>query len=158
MRILVIDYRKCTGCRVCEAVCSLVNEGEFDPSRSRIKVVRNWKNGYTLNVPTVCNQCEKAYCERLCPVGAIRREGVVIRVNGEDCIGCRICQMACPVGGITVDPTKGVAVKCELCLEREGPACARYCYAGAIKAVPAELARSFLAWERMEKAIEEYSR
>jgi len=35
-KVLVIDYHKCTGCRLCELVCSVVNEGVSNPARSRI--------------------------------------------------------------------------------------------------------------------------
>jgi len=39
---LHIDPGKCTGCLQCEAACSLENEGLFNPSKSRIKVLSVW--------------------------------------------------------------------------------------------------------------------
>ena len=38
MGILVIAPEKCSNCRSCELVCSLVHEGEFNPARSRVRV------------------------------------------------------------------------------------------------------------------------
>jgi Fe-S-cluster-containing hydrogenase component 2 len=31
MQRIVLDPAKCCGCRVCEGICSLVNEGEANP-------------------------------------------------------------------------------------------------------------------------------
>jgi len=34
-KILMIDYQKCTGCRLCELVCSVMHDGVSNPARSR---------------------------------------------------------------------------------------------------------------------------
>ena len=34
----IVDYEKCTGCRICEIVCSTKNEGAVSYERSRIRV------------------------------------------------------------------------------------------------------------------------
>jgi len=39
-KVLMIDYEKCTGCRLCELVCSVMHDGVSNPARSRIKVMR----------------------------------------------------------------------------------------------------------------------
>ena len=36
-RILKVEYQKCTGCRLCELVCSVTHDGISNPSRSRVK-------------------------------------------------------------------------------------------------------------------------
>ncbi|MBW1659925.1 MAG: 4Fe-4S binding protein, partial [Deltaproteobacteria bacterium] len=36
-KILVIDPEKCTGCRLCEQVCSVKHERVVNPYRARIK-------------------------------------------------------------------------------------------------------------------------
>ena len=38
LKALVIDGGKCTGCKQCEMACSYENEGEFNVSKSRIRV------------------------------------------------------------------------------------------------------------------------
>jgi len=137
-KVLVIDVEKCTGCRLCEAVCSTVNEGVSNPARSRVKVVRFEWDG--LQVPTVCQQCEDAACVAVCPVKALTRDEALgcVRVNYELCIGCRVCMMACPFGAMSFDPVNNRVIKCELC---DGdPACVRFCEPGAIQYVDTSMA------------------
>jgi Fe-S-cluster-containing hydrogenase component 2 len=72
-------------------------------------------------------------CQDVCPTGAISRDSntSAIVVDETKCIGCRMCIMACPFGGISLHPEKHVVIKCDLC---EGdPACVKYCPIGAIK-------------------------
>ena len=40
-KVLITDLDKCTGCRVCELVCSMVNKSEINPRKSHIKVMKN---------------------------------------------------------------------------------------------------------------------
>ena len=40
-KVLIADGDKCTGCRVCELVCSMVRSGEYNPRKSCIRVLRN---------------------------------------------------------------------------------------------------------------------
>jgi len=39
-KVLMIDYEKCTGCRICEMACSAKHEGAINPFQSRIKIVK----------------------------------------------------------------------------------------------------------------------
>lgn len=136
MKVLNVDIEKCTGCRTCEAVCSLKNTNRVQPSRSRIKVIRYEKRGeYHNYIPMVCQQCSIALCMDVCPTNAISRDAALgaMLVDDKACVGCRICNMACPVGGISIDPVSNVAFKCELC---EGdPECVKYCDIGALSYV-----------------------
>ena len=43
---IVLHPTKCVGCRVCEGICSLVNEGESNPVNRRIKVVAPSRTSY----------------------------------------------------------------------------------------------------------------
>ena len=56
---IVLDVDKCDGCRTCEAICSLVNEGEFNPVKSRIKIVRTISSEILHSMPVFCLQCVK---------------------------------------------------------------------------------------------------
>ena len=51
-----------------------------------------------------------------------------VHVDHEKCVGCWMCIMVCPFGAIqrgTVE--KKVASKCDLCVDREIPACVENC-------------------------------
>jgi Fe-S-cluster-containing hydrogenase component 2 len=55
-KMLIVDHEKCTGCRLCELVCSVFHTGASNPSRSRIRVIK-WENvGFYL--PMTCQNCE----------------------------------------------------------------------------------------------------
>ncbi len=137
VKVLQVDMEKCTGCRTCEAVCSLRNTGRADPARSRIKVIRYEKRGeYHNYIPMVCQQCSTPLCMEACPTNAISRDlgtGALL-VDEKACVGCRVCNMVCPVGGVSVDPVTEVASKCDLC--GGDPECVKYCDAEAIRYVP----------------------
>ena len=87
-------------------------------------------------VPKLCNQCEKAPCVQVCPVGATYQtaDGVVL-VDRKWCIGCGYCIMACPYGMRFFHPLYHVAEKCNFCYHRINkgmkPACVLACPAGA---------------------------
>ena len=155
MQRIVLDPTKCDGCRVCEAVCSLVNEGESNPVKSRIKVVRTVEKQILYSIPVFCLQCEEAYCSAVCPAHAINRNdaGALI-VDEEKCIGCKLCEMACPVGAITVNPDKHVALKCTLCASVGEPQCVKYCYPQALQLLPAERVGIARARSKAEKFLE----
>jgi Fe-S-cluster-containing hydrogenase component 2 len=50
-KILMIDVKKCTGCRICELVCSLSHDGECNPLKSRIRVFNIEEEG--IDMPCV---------------------------------------------------------------------------------------------------------
>jgi len=155
MKRIVWDMAKCTGCRVCEAVCSLVKEGEFNPVKARGKVVRTVENSILYSVRVTCLQCEEPNCMAVCPTGAITvNDGGVKIVNEEKCIGCKMCEMACPVGAIAVNAEKGVSLKCDLCDGLEEPQCVKYCYTEALQYLPDERVGITLARAKSEKFLE----
>lgn len=130
-KVLVIDYRKCTGCRLCELVCSVVNEGVSNPARSRIRVMKWEAEG--LYVPMSCQQCTDAPCLNACPVNALKKDEVLsrIRVDYDLCIGCRTCVSVCPFGAMNFDVIDRKVFKCQLC---EGaPQCVRFCEVKALE-------------------------
>jgi Fe-S-cluster-containing dehydrogenase component len=134
--ILAIDFGKCTGCRNCELACSARNAGTFNPSQSRIHILKDEMQNLIL--PIVCLQCENPLCEEACPNGAIvRNQHGILTVDSGICIGCQNCVISCIYGGIAIDPITHKAIKCDLC---EGdPACVGACVYGAISLVSAEL-------------------
>jgi len=134
-KVLMIDYEKCTGCRLCELVCSVKHEGVSNPARSRIKIVKwEWEGRY---VPMSCQQCESAPCLAVCPVKAITRNGGVgrVEVDYDTCIGCRMCVAICPFGAMGFDTLAKKVIKCDFC---DGdPQCARFCETKAVQYIDA---------------------
>jgi anaerobic carbon-monoxide dehydrogenase iron sulfur subunit len=130
-KILVIDTEKCTGCRKCELVCSVHHTGTYDPTRSRIKILK-WEHvGYYL--PLSCQNCDYASCVEVCPSGACRKDPNlgVATINKKVCIGCKSCVLACPFGVPIFDHVDGISVKCDYC--GGNPQCVAACEAGAIR-------------------------
>ena len=130
-KVLAVDYEKCTGCRNCETACSVFHVQACNPAKSAVRIVK-WV-GKGLNVPVVCQQCEDPACANICPVQAISRDadtGAMI-VDGDLCVGCRMCMVACPFGAVTLDRDRRQAIKCDLCGGVE-PWCVRFCEPGAL--------------------------
>jgi carbon-monoxide dehydrogenase iron sulfur subunit len=136
--ILTVDVEKCTGCRTCEIVCSLKNYGECNPSRARISVVRDERDGLISTIPVVCQQCVEPLCLQLCPAQALTRnaETNAVVVSADKCIGCRTCVQVCPYGAPFVDPRSGVSQKCDLCGGQ--PTCSTWCPNDALQFVSAD--------------------
>jgi molybdopterin-containing oxidoreductase family iron-sulfur binding subunit len=108
-------------------------------------------------IPTLCNHCDDAPCEKVCPTGATyTRDDGIVMVDDEKCIGCNSCAVACPYdqrsvmskelfdkglfgeGELTpfeeqgyVRFTPGTVTKCDFCSERVDagldPACVVTC-------------------------------
>lgn len=139
-------------------------------------------------VPVQCQQCEKPPCVKACPVRATFRDsnGVVV-IDYNWCIGCRMCQLACPYGARRfnwgepnlppeeMNPKthyfgnrprmRGVMEKCTFCVQRtrEGrnPACLEACPVGARKfgnlLDPESDVRKILATKKVFRFKEEMS-
>lgn len=157
-KILLLNPEKCAGCRTCEAACSFQHEKEFNPAKSRIRIVR-WEHA-GLDVPSLCQQCDYAPCETVCPVKAILRdkETEAIVIDYDLCIGCKICMMTCPFGAISIDPDNRKLIKCDLCGGK--PACAEFCPTGTITyttATNSNLRKRRLALQKMEQLLNKTS-
>ena len=129
----IIDPLKCTGCKTCEVVCSLYHHNEVNPSRSRIKIAKWEDKG--IDVPVVCQHCEIPLCMENCPTGALYRneEDGFVSYRKDLCIGCKLCLLVCPCGGINLCDD-GSILKCDLC--GGDPNCAKFCIPKAIEFIP----------------------
>ncbi|PDM26105.1 4Fe-4S ferredoxin [Candidatus Bathyarchaeota archaeon B24-2] len=129
-RIMVVDPGKCTGCRLCELICSFYHYKEFNPLRSRIRVIKFEEKGF--DFPVVCQSCEDAPCIRVCPVSAIKKDAKTggVYVDEELCIGCKLCMIVCPIGAISLDPHSRKIMICDLC--GGDPKCVEFCETKAL--------------------------
>ena len=155
-KVLMINYQKCTGCRLCELVCSVMHHGVSIPARSRIKVMKWESEG--LYIPISCQQCEDAPCINVCPVKALSRDEDIgfVKVDYEVCIGCRSCVAVCPFGAMNYNIIDKKVFKCDLCGGK--PECVRFCEEKAVDYVAADRLSIFKkkdAAERLSAAQKE---
>jgi len=131
-RILICDLKKCTGCRICEYVCSFEKEKNFDLTKSRIKVIRR---DPILVGAFACSLCNDATCIKACPTGALTKlENGGIVLDGEKCVRCGWCIYACDIGVIFYDSDKHIPIICDLCGGQ--PKCVEFCPEEALKYEP----------------------
>ncbi|MCW3489063.1 4Fe-4S dicluster domain-containing protein [Dethiobacter alkaliphilus] len=126
---IITDFDLCTGCALCQLECSMQTEGGYNPRLAKLKLHQGPKGLFT--EPVVCNQCQNAYCEKVCPADAFERDnkwGIPL-INKEKCIGCALCMSYCPREVIVLLNKK--AAKCNLC--DGNPACVKRCPTGALK-------------------------
>lgn len=103
---MVIDLKKCVGCRACTVACKAENH---TPPGVAYNVVMEEELGEYPNVTRrfisrPCMQCEKSSCTLVCPTGATyHREDGIVAVDYDKCIGCRYCIAACPYGARSFD-------------------------------------------------------
>lgn len=132
-KVLQINHEKCTGCRLCELVCSVHHDQVSNPMRSRIRVMKWEQEG--IYIPMSCQQCEDAPCVNGCPVKALSRNedphGLNrVEVDYDTCIGCRTCVSVCPFGAMHWNARAKRVIKCDLC---DGdPQCVRFCDVKAV--------------------------
>ncbi|MHA1731947.1 MAG: 4Fe-4S dicluster domain-containing protein [Promethearchaeota archaeon] len=132
-QFIVVDPDLCTGCEMCESICSFAHEGVFNPLYSRIKRVRIEP---IINIALACAKCDDPECTRACPQKAIEKDettGSIKLVDADKCDGCGFCVRACPFGAISVS-LDGKALVCDLCETTEWgePQCIEYCPKEAI--------------------------
>lgn len=88
-KVLIVDGDKCTGCQVCELICSMAKAAEYNPKRALIRIMKNRE--LDVNIPVIsvgCDFCGK--CAEWCFPEALRfvspEEAALIRK--ESSIGC----------------------------------------------------------------------
>ncbi len=122
---VVANPESCSGCRICQMICTLTRDGVIDIERSRIRVSTDPFSG--TSAIAVCRQCHNAPCYYACPESAIefdQTNGVVV-MDEERCNGCRRCLEACPFDAILFSEGSRKAYKCDLC--RGDPECVKWC-------------------------------
>lgn len=153
-KVFAVNIDLCSGCQSCVMVCSLVKEGIFSPTKSRVQVHANESKCFS--VPNMCDHCIDPPCIPACPVNAITRDDAsgIVDIDEETCIGCEDCVEACPFDSIKMRDEK--AIKCDLC--GGDPECAKVCYPYAIQYIekqPATLRNKERLAVRRKQAIAE---
>lgn len=122
----------CIGCRICANACALVHNGVTNPRLGAITIRQNLFECYEFQ--ELCRHCQDAPCVDACMVGCMQKDpktGVVTN-DRERCVGCWMCVMVCPYGGVKRDVVNRVAIKCDQCRDRERPVCVEVCPTGAL--------------------------
>lgn len=106
---LVVDIDRCIGCEACVVACQAENnvpineEHLFRERRALewIRIERYWEGEFpnvkARYIPVMCQHCENAPCEPVCPVYATyhNNQGLNVQVYNR-CIGTRYCANNCP--------------------------------------------------------------
>jgi tetrathionate reductase subunit B len=145
---MLVDLRRCIGCKTCTVACKAENEVPLGVFRTTVNSLETGKYPKTKRyfAPRLCNHCDNPPCVDPCPVDPIkttytrpdgievtfekkatykRPDGVVL-MDYERCIGCHLCVGACPYGARFVDPYKiaggappnNTVGKCDYCVHR----------------------------------------
>ena len=150
---LILNYDKCTGCRICETACSMRHGLGANPERAMIHIVKLEGEADVVSIPVMCMQCEDAPCEAICPVGAISTNPATgaRQIDKEKCIGCSACVYVCPFGAALLDRSVGSAFICDLC---DGdPLCVRLCPFGALQYIRSDEVSAKLKRARADKLL-----
>lgn len=122
MRKLVADSGKCTGCGVCEEVCSKTYFKVADKEKSAIRVVKE-EGRHSVKV---CDQC--GVCMKMCNTLALSKAANgVVKLAANTCVGCLICVAECLRGYMHYHDDLPIPFKCVAC-----GLCAKSCPSGAL--------------------------
>jgi Fe-S-cluster-containing dehydrogenase component len=124
-RLAVVDAERCVDCLLCALACARrFGEGGLARSAIAVRSAGGVERGF---VVVVCRACPDPPCLHACPVGAIEKVAVGVKVLPDRCIGCRACVDACLIRAVQWDEEGGKAVICVHC-----GLCARFCPYGVV--------------------------
>jgi carbon-monoxide dehydrogenase iron sulfur subunit len=114
-----VEKIKCSGCHLCEMVCSLSHLGIINTGKSAIRIRKDDLNT-SLSVPVLCHQCKEMKC--------LNGEDVMEGLEKKKFIWHRIRAERCPFDAIHVFGKE--AYHCDLC--GGIPQCVKVCTPKAI--------------------------
>ena len=103
---MVIDLHQCVGCGSCALACKAENNTQarahgqsFNWADFVMETKGEFPNTTYVQMPVLCNHCDKAACIEECPVtpkAMFKAPDGTVLFNQERCIGCGACLDACP--------------------------------------------------------------
>lgn len=97
---MVIDVRRCVGCKACVIACKQENKTPPAVNYPAVKseTFKGSESDHPIPFTRPCFHCEKPACVPVCPADATykRPEDGIVVVDYDACIGCRQCVEACP--------------------------------------------------------------
>jgi len=128
-----VNTPACTGCRLCEMVCTLNHEDLVNLEKACIRITDNYDQ--SLFEPHICQLCDSPDCVEACPLEALKQdtETGVITVNDELCNGCEACVQACPYQAIRWSNELERLFVCDRCGGQ--PICVQFCTSGVLQLV-----------------------
>jgi len=79
-----VDAEKCTGCLICQLICSFTYTGTFNPAKARIVIEQD--RGRIHFAGECVDTCH--LCANYCVYGAITRKGKASEVKSGSTAGC----------------------------------------------------------------------
>jgi Fe-S-cluster-containing dehydrogenase component len=152
---VLVDTTACIGCRKCEWACKTAHNLPTQPLESyddrsvfknmrrpddkALTVVNEYSglnsDSLPIDVKVQCMHCDRPACVSACIVGAFsKKANSSVIWDGDKCIGCRYCMVACPfqIPAFEYDKALHPEIrKCDFCFGRTAkgqlPACVEIC-------------------------------
>lgn len=131
MKKVFCDLSLCLGCKSCELACAVEHSKNkellsaiAEKSKKRVSV----QTSIHTPAPIRCQHCEVAACVLACMSAAMKKDQEGKTVHDKDkCVGCWMCVMVCPFGAVRPEFNTKIILKCDLCPDRDTPACVEAC-------------------------------
>lgn len=122
IKVVKVDADKCTGCRLCELVCSGFHSAPkydtINPARARIQIILHPIKDIWLPV----------FAGEYAPAECMGRETYLI--DGKEYEECAFCRAACPARDRFKEPDSGLPLRCDMCEDEpplKQPKCVEWC-------------------------------